>query len=74
MKFEVETQASLMIESKNFAIKDTNRRYEVYIQNKNDQKRIGSIFLFVYIVFESENIDTAEKEGVENLEDFLFDF
>ena len=71
MKFEVETQANLINESKNFAIKDTNHKYEVYIQDKDDQKSIGTIFLFVYIIFESENIDTADKEGIENLEDFF---
>ena len=71
MKFEVETQASFTNESKKLAIKDTNHKNEVYIQNKNDQKRIGTILLFFYIIFESENIDTAEKDGTENLEDFL---
>jgi len=71
MKFEVETQATLMNESKKITIKDTNNKYEVYIQNKNDQIQIGTTFLIVYIIFESENIDDAEKVGMEYLEDFF---
>ena len=71
MKFEVETQATFMNESKKIAIKDTNNKYEVYIQNKNDQIQIGTTFLFVYIIFESKNIDYAEKVGMEYLEDFF---
>jgi len=71
MKSEVETQATLMNESKKIAIKDTNNKYEVYIQNKNDQIQIGTTFLIVYIIFESENIDDAEKVGMEYLKDFF---
>lgn len=71
MKFEVETQATLMNESKKITIKDKNNKYEVYIQNKNDQIQIGTTFLIVYIIFESENIDDAEKVGMEYLEDFF---
>ncbi len=71
MKFEVETNATFIIESKEKAIINTRNNYEVYIQNNSDREDVGKTFLYIYIIYESENIDTAEKEGMKNLEDII---
>ncbi len=71
MKFEVETAATFIIEKNEIAIKNIRDNYEVYVQNNRDRKEVGKTFLLVYLIFESENIDSAEKAGMRNLEEFI---